>query len=63
MFAIRSDTELGEPKEGLDFKVGLMWGRFKGPEERGADSKREYSALEIAPGPSSSKVRSIGEAE
>lgn len=63
MCAILSETELVEPKEGSDFNAGLMSGRFKGAEERGVDSKREYNALEIAPGPSSSRVRSIGEAE
>jgi len=41
MFAILSDTELEEPKEGVDFRVGFMRPRLKGPEERGVDSKRE----------------------
>jgi len=63
MFAILSDTELGDPKEGVDLRVGRMRARVKGSEERGEDSKREYAALAIAPCPSSSRVRSIGEAE
>ena len=41
MFAILSDTELGEPKEGVDLRVGRMRARVKGSEERGEDSKRE----------------------
>ena len=41
MFAILSDTELGEPKEGADLRAGRMRARVKGSEERGEDSKRE----------------------
>ena len=41
MLAILSDTEFGEPKEAVFFKVGLTRARDRGLEERGADSKRE----------------------
>jgi hypothetical protein len=41
MLAILSDTEFGVPKEGSDFKVGLMGEWCKRPEEKGVDSKRE----------------------
>ena len=41
MLAILSDTEFGEPKEAVFFKVGLTRARDRGLEERGTDSKRE----------------------